>query len=133
MAFTMVACHIAPRMVQYCSFFRSSTAFTVCALYYSEDGSILRILLVFNCFPNAFLGVLLLRWQHIAYSFTYEQLLRPFKRCIAQPMAVHCSFFCSLTAFLTICVPYSSVDGNVSCLFPLVNGIHSLGTILLSG
>jgi len=127
----MVAHHIAPRMVPCCSFFRSLMAFTVCTPYCSEDGSTLRILSVVNCFLNAFLSVLLIRWLCIADSFTHEQLSRWFACCIGQPTAVHCSFFCSLIAFPTICAPYSSVDGNVLRFFPLVNGVHCLGTILL--
>jgi len=107
-------------------------AFMVCAPYCSEDGSRLRILSVVNCFPHAFLRVLLCRWQRIAHSFTHEQLSRWFARCIAQPIAVHCSFFHSLTTFPTICVQYFSADGNASHFLPLIDRVYSLGTILLS-
>jgi len=128
----------------------------ICAPYCSMDGTVLLVLplvdgfyglravllrgwqqivysSVVNCFPNAFLGVLLSGWQRIAHSFTHEQLSRWFAHCIAQPMAVHCSFVHSLTDFPTICTPYSSADGNVSHFLPLVNGIHGLRTVLLSG
>jgi len=88
---------------------------------------------VVNCFPKAFLGILLSGWQRIAHSFTYEQLSRWFAHCIAQPMAVYCSFVHSWTDFPMICTPYSSADGNVSHFLPLVNGVHGLRTILLSG
>ena len=60
--FTTVACHIALRMAPCCSYLHSPTAFTVCAPHCSEDGSGLCILSFVNCFPNAFLGVLLSRW-----------------------------------------------------------------------
>jgi len=126
-----------------------------CAPYCSVDGTVLLVLplvdgfyglravlltgwqqivysSVVNCFPNAFLGVLLSGWQRIAYSFTHEQLSRRFTHCIAQPMAVHCSFFHSLTDFPTICTPYSSADVNVSHFLPPINSINGLRTIMLS-
>jgi len=154
------SCRIAPRMGAYCSFFHSSTAFTmacapccpadgaadrlfflsstafttVCTQYCSADGSRLLIPPLLNGFPDGSRAVLHSGWRRIAHSFSRRRLSRRFERRIAQRMAAHCSFFLSSTAFLTVRAPYCSADGSALLILPLVNGFHdSSRTVLLSG
>jgi len=56
------------RMAADCSFFRTSTAFTVCAPFCSADGSRLLILPLVNGFHNGLRAVLPSGWQGVAHS-----------------------------------------------------------------
>jgi len=105
---------IAQWMAAHCSFFRSSTAFTmVCALYCSADGRGLLILALVNGFHDGFCAVFLSGWQRIAHSFSHQRLSRQFVRRIAHRMVAYCSFFHSSTAFTTVFAPYCSADSSV--------------------
>jgi len=117
------------------SFFRSSTAFTTVYMpYCSADGSGLLILPLVNGFHNGSHTVFLSGWQRIAHSSARQRLSQRFARCIAQRMAVHCSFFRSSTAFTTVFAPYCSADGSGLLILPLVNGFRdTLRAVLLSG
>jgi len=97
-----------PRMAAHCSFFRSSTSFTVC------------------------MPVLLLGWQRIALSSS-RQRLSQFARRFTPRMVAHCSFFRSSMSF-TVCPPFYSADGSGLLTPPLVNGFHDgLRTVFLLG
>jgi len=123
----------ALRMAAYCAFIHLSTAFpSVCAPYFSEDGSGLLILPLVNGF-HGLRAVLLRGWQRIAHSSALQRLSR-FVRRFAPRMAADCSFYCSSMAFPTVCVPYCSVDGIGLLTPPLANGFHDgLRAALLSG
>jgi len=85
---------IAQWMVADCSFFRSSTAFpTVCAPYFTANGSGFLLLPVVNCFHDGSRAVLLGGWQRIAHTSARQRLSRRFARRIAQWMVADCSFF----------------------------------------
>jgi len=116
-----------------CSFFHSSTAFTmVYTLYFLVDGSELRILSLVNSFHDGFRAVLLRRWQRITHSSARRWLSRRFACCIAQWLAADCSFLHSSTAFMTVCSPYFSVDGGGLLIVSLINGFHDgFRTVLL--
>jgi len=58
----------ALRMVADCLFFRTSTAFTVCAPFCSADGSRLLILPLVNGFHNGLRAMLPSGWQGVAHS-----------------------------------------------------------------
>jgi len=58
----------AQRMAADCSFFRTSTAFTVCMPFCSADGSRLLILPLVNGFHNGLHAVLPSGWQGVAHS-----------------------------------------------------------------
>jgi len=108
---------IAPRMAADCSFFHSSTAFTmVCAPYCPADGSGLLILALVDGFHDGLRAVFLRGWQRIAHSFSRQRLSRRFSRRIALRMAADCSFFRSST-FTTVCAPYCSSDRSLDRLF----------------
>ena len=101
-----IARRIVPRMAADCSYLCSSTAFpTVCAPYGSADGSALLILALVNGFPDGSRAVLRSGWQRIAHTSARQRLSRRFAHRIARRMAADCSFFCSLTAFTTVCAP----------------------------
>jgi len=122
------------RMAAHCSFFPSSTAFTVCALFCSADDSPLLILPLVNGFYDSLRAVLLCGWQWIAHSSARQWLSRRFAHRIAQQMAAHCSFFRSSTAFMTVRAPFCSADGSGLLILPLVNGFHNGSrAVLLSG
>jgi len=119
------ACHIAPRMAAYCSFFHSSTAFTtVCAPCCPADGIGLLILALVNGFHDGLRAVLLRGWQRIAHTSARQRLSQRFARRIAQRMAADCSYFRSSKAFTTVFTPYCSADGCGLLILPLVNGFH---------
>jgi len=122
-------------MAVHCSFFRASTAFPmVWAPYCSADGSELLILPLVNVFNDSVRTILLSGLRPIAHSFSRQWLSQRFARCIALRMAAHCSFFRSLTAFPTVCVPYCSADGSGLLILPLVNSFHDgVRAVLLSG
>jgi len=122
----------AQLMAADCSFFRSSTAFTVCLPFCTANGSIFLLLAVVNSFHHGLHAVLLSGWQRITHSSARERLSR-FARRVAQRMAADCSFFRSSMAFPTVCVPISSADGSALLVLPLVNGFHGLRAVLLKG
>jgi len=142
------------------SFVRLSTAFTtVCAPYCSADGSRLLllplvkgfhdglraiwlsrwrsglvILSLVNGFHDGLRAIMLSRWEWIAHTSAHQRLSRWFACRIAQRMAPDCSFFLPSTAFMTVCVPYCSADGNVLLILPLVNSFSDGSrAVLLSG
>jgi len=114
-----------------CSFFRSSTAFTVCAPFSTENGGGLLILPLINGFPNGLHADFLRGWQCIARS-SARQWLSQFTRRIAQLMAADCSYLRLSTAF-TVCVQFCSANDNILLVLPLVNGFHGLHTVLFNG
>ena len=121
----------AQRMAADCSFFRSSTAFTVCAPFCLADDNILLVLLLVNGF-HCLRAVLFNGWQRIARS-SARQRLSWFARCFAQRMTAHCSYFCSSKAFTTGCAPYCSADGSGLLIHPLINGFpDGLRALLLT-
>jgi len=128
-----IARHIAPAAD--CSYFRSSTAFTtVCALYFTADGTRLLILSLVNGFHDGLRAVLLSGWQRIAHSSARQRLSQRFARRIAQRMAADCPFFHSSPAFTTVCALYCPVDGSGLLILALVDGFHDgLRVVFLSG
>jgi len=125
---------IAQRMAVDCSFFRSSMAFTVCALYFSANGSGLLILPLINGFCDSLRADFLSGWQYIVGSSARQWLFRWFARRIAQRMAANCSFFLSSMSLTTLCAPYYSADGVRLHILFLVNGFHDgLCAVLLRG
>jgi len=114
-----------------CSFFRSSTGFTVCSPFCTENGSGLLILPLVNGFPDGLRTDFLNGWQCIARSSACQQLSR-FTRHIAQRMVADCSYLRSSTAF-TVCVPFCLVNDNILLVLPLVNGFHGLRALLFNG
>jgi len=147
-------------MVSDCPHLRLSTAFTtVCAPYYSADGSGLLNLPLANSFHDGLRALLLSGWyriapssacqrlsrrfarriahrmaRRIAHSFSRQRLSRRFARRIAQRMAADCSYLRSSTSFPTVCAPYCSADGCALLILPLVNGFpDGLRAVLLSG
>jgi len=103
----------------------------VFALNCSVDGRVLLILLLANSFHDVLHVVLLSGWQWIAHSSDRQWLSRRFAHHVAEHMAADCAFFLSSTAFMTVFVPYCSVDGSVLLILPLFNGFHDgLRTIL---
>jgi len=114
-----------------CSLFRSSTAFTVCAPFCTENGSGLLILPLINGFPDGLCADFLSGWQCIARSSARQRLSR-FARRIAQRMAADCSYLRSSTAF-TVCAPFCSANDNILLVLPLVNGFHGLRAVLFNG
>jgi len=126
------ACHFAQWMAAYCSFFRSSTAFTtVFAPFSSADGSASLVLPVLNLF-HVLRAVLRSRCQRIAHSSASRRLSRRFGRRFTLRMAAHRSFFRSSTSF-TVCAPFYSSDGSTSLFLPVVNVFPSLRAVLLRG
>jgi len=119
------------RMAVHCSFFHLPMAFTVCAPYYSTDDSVLLILPLFNGF-HGLRAVLHNEWQQIAHSSSRQRLFRRFACRFPQRMVVHSWFLRSSTAF-TVDAPFSSADDSALLALPLVNGFHSLLTVLLNG
>jgi len=110
---------------------QSSTAFSaVCALYWTADGSSPLVLLLVNGF-HGLRTVLLSGRQHIAHSSSFYRLSL-FVRHFAQWMAAHSYILCSSTA-LPVSPPFCSADGSGLLILPLINGFHSLRTVLLSG
>jgi len=122
-------------MVADCSFFRTSTAFpTVCAPYFTANGSRFLLLPVVNRFHDGSRAVLLGRWQRIAHTSARQLLSQRFARRIASRMAAHCSFFRSSTALPTVRTPYCSADGSALLILSLVNGFSDgLRAVLLLG
>ena len=120
-------------MAAYCSYFRSSTNFTMdCALYFSVDGSVLLILPLVKGFHNGLCAILLCRWQCIAHSYACQWLFQWFACRIAQWMATYCSYFCLSMAFTTVCPLYYLADGSRLLILPLINKFHNdLRTVLL--
>ena len=116
-----------------CTFFRSSMAFTVCAPFYSEDGSGLLILPLVNGFHDGLRTILLCGWQRIPYSSARQRLSRWFARRTAQRRASDCTFLRSSRVFTMDCAPYCSADGSGLHILPLVNGFHGLRAVLLGG
>jgi len=117
-------------MTVYCSFFFSLMACNVCTPFCSVDGSAFLFLTLVNSF-TCFHAVLLSKWQRIAHSSARLWLSR-FAHYFAQWMTARCSFFCSLMAF-TVCTPFCSVDGSTFLFLTLINSLHSLRAVLLSG
>jgi len=106
----------------------------VCALYFTADGSGLRILSLLNGFHDGLRVVLLSRWQRFADSSARQRLSRRFSRRIAPRMSTDCPFFHSSPAFMTVCAPYCPVDGSGLLILALVDGFHdSLHAVFLSG
>jgi len=126
---------IAQQIAAHCSYFRSSTAFTmVCAPYCSAEGSALLIIPLVNGFHDGFYAVLPLGWQRIAHSSTRQWLSRQFARRISQRMAADCSFFLSSTAFTTVCAPYCPADGSGLLILALFDGFRDgLRALFVSG
>jgi len=123
----------AQQMAAPCSFFRSSKAFTVCALDCSTDVSGLLIPLLFSGFPDGSHPVLLCGWHWIAHTSARQRLSRRFAPCISPRMVVDWSFFLLSEAF-TVCAPYCSSDGSGLLILPLVNGFPNVsGIVLLNG
>jgi len=143
-----------------CSFFQSSTVFTMdCPPYCTADGSAdgsfslssmalttdwvtccaadgsrLHIPPLVHGFPDGSHAVLLSGWWWIADSFSRQRFSRRFGCRIAQWMASDFSFFLSSMAFTTFCVPYCSADGSTLCILPLVNGFSDVSrAVLLCG
>jgi len=103
---TWFACRFVQRMATHCSFFRSSTAFTmVCVLYCLADGSRLLKPRLFNGILYVSSAVSLSGWQRIAHSSARQPLLQ-FTCRLAQWMAVYYSFIRLSTAFPSLCTPY---------------------------
>jgi len=97
------------------SFFLSSTAFTtVCAPYCLADGSGLLIPPLVNGFSDGSRAVLLSGRQRIANSSARQRLSRRFARRIAQRIAADCSYLRSSTAFTKVCSPYCSAAGTIT-------------------
>jgi len=115
-----------------CSFFCSSMAFTVIALFCTANGSRFLLLPVVNGFHHGLRAVLLSGWHRLAHSSARQWLSR-FARHFASGIAADCSFLRSSTAFPTVCALISSADGRALLVLPLVNGFHGLGTVLLNG
>jgi len=122
---------IAQRMAADSSFFRSSTPFIVRALFYSPDDSALLILPFVNgchglraVFPN--------RWQRIARSSARQRLSRWVACRIALWMVADFSYFLSSKAFTTVYAPYFCAHVCGLLIFPLVKGFHGLRAVLLS-
>jgi len=115
-----------------CSFFRSSTAFTVCVPFCSVNGSGFLIRMVVNGFHHCLRAVLLSGWQWIAHSSAHQQH-SGFACHFAPRMAADCSFFRLPMAFPMVCAPISSVDGSALLVLPLINGFPSLCAVLLNG
>ena len=107
-------------MAAYCSFFRSSMAFTVYVLFCFADNWGLLILPLVNGFHDGLRAVLISGWRRIARSFS-RQRLSWFALCFTQWMVAHCSFFHLLTAF-TVCTQYCSPDGGELHILLPVNG-----------
>jgi len=118
-------------MAEDCTFFRSSMTFTVCAPFYSQDGSGLHILPLVNGFHDGLRTILLCGWQRIPYSSARQRLSRWFARRTAQRRASDCTFLRSSRVFTMDCAPYCSADGSGLHILPLVNGFHGLRAILL--
>jgi len=114
-----------------CSFFRSSTAFTVCAPFCTENGSGLLILPLVNGFPDGLRADFLSGWKCIARSSARQRLSR-FACRIAQQMAADCSYLRSSMAF-TVCAPFCSANDNILLVLPLINGFHGLRAVLFNG
>jgi len=114
-----------------CSFFRSSTGFTVCLPFCTENGSGLLILPLVNGFPDGLRADFLSGWQCIARSSAHQRLSR-FARLIAQRMVADCSYLHSSTAF-TVCTPFCLANDNILLILPLVNGFHGLRALLFNG
>jgi len=133
--FRRFARRIARQMAADCSYFRSSTAFTMDARRIAPRmaGGLLIPPLV-NCFHDGSRAVLLSGWQRIAHTSARQRLPRRFARCIAQRMAAPCLFLHSLTAFPTVRAPYCSADGSGLLTLTLVNGFHDgLRAVLFPG
>jgi len=124
---------IAQRMAADFSYFHSSKAFTTdCVPYCSANGSGLLILPLVNSFHNGLRAVIPNGWQRIAHSFSRYRLSRRFVCGIAHWISPEYSFFHWSMAF-TVCSPFCPVDGSILFILPLVNGFHSLHTVLLCG
>jgi len=117
-------------MTVYCSFFFSLMACNVCTPFCSVDGSAFLFLTLVNSF-TCFRAVLLSEWQRIAHSSACQRLSR-FACYFAQWMTARCSFFCLLMSF-TVCTPFCSVDGSAFLFLMLINSLHGLRAVLLSG
>jgi len=118
-----------------CSYFRSSTAFrTVCAPYFTADGSGLLIISLVNGFHKGLHAILLCGWQRIAHSSSCQRLSGPFSCRIAKWMVADCSFIHSSPACTTVCAPYCPTDGSGLLILALVDGFHDgLRAVFLSG
>jgi len=123
---------IARRMAVGSSFFCLSTAFTVCALFCTANGSRFLLISFVNGFHHGLHSVLLRGWQRIAHSCSSEYLSL-FAHRFAHRMAADCSFFHSSMAFPMVCTPFSLADDSALFVLPLVNGFHSLRAVLLNG
>jgi len=123
---------IAKRMAADSSFFPSSTAFTVRALFSSPDDSALLILLFADGF-HGLRSVFPNRWQRIARSSARQQLSRRFACRLAPRMVADCSYFRSSKGFTTVYTPYFCAhDVWRLLIFPLVYGFHGLHAVLHS-
>ena len=123
---------IAQRIAGDCSFFHSSTAFTVYAPFSSAAGRVFLILLLVIGFPDGLRTVLRSGYPRISHSST-GQWLSQFACRFAQWMAAYFSFFRSSMAF-TVYAPFCFADDWGLLILPHVNGFHDgLRAVLFSG
>jgi len=115
-----------------CSFFRSSSADTVCTPFCSADDCALLILPLIKGFHHGLCAVLLSGCHRIAHTSTGQSLSR-FSRRFAKRMAADCLFFHSSKAFTTVCAPYCSADVSGLLILPLVKVFPGLRIELLNG
>jgi len=115
------------------SYFRWSTAFTtVCAQYFSADGSGLVILSLVRGF-HGLRAILLIGWQRIAHTSAGEWLSQGFVYRITQRIVANWSYLRSSMAFPMVRAPYCSADGCGLLTLLLVKVFHGLRTELLHG
>ena len=97
------------------------------------DGSALQVLPLVNGFHDSLRAALLSGWPCIVDSIIRHRLSQ-FARCISQWMAVHYSYFHSLSAFMTVCPRFCYAVGSGLLVHSLVKAFHDgLRTVLLSG
>jgi len=120
-------------MTMYRSYFRWSTAFTtVCAQYFSADGSGLVILSLVRGF-HGLRSVLLIGWQRIAHTSAGQWLSQGFAHRISQRIVANWSYLRSTMAFLIVRAPYCSADGSGLLTLLLLKVFHGLRAELLNG
>jgi len=125
------ACHIAQRMAADCSHLHLSMAFTVCASYFSVDGSGLLTPSIVNGFHAGLRPVLRRRSHRITHTSASQWLSR-FACRFRQRMVAHRSFFLSSLSFM-VCALLCSADGNALLFLPLVDSFHDgVRAVLLS-
>jgi len=125
---------IVQRMAAYCSYLRSSMAFTsVCVPCCLADGSGLLILPPVNGFQDGLRTVWLSGWHRIAYTSARQWLSQQFARRIAQQMVADYSNLCSSMAFPTVRAPYHLADSSLLLILPHINAFYGLRAVFLSG